>query len=92
MAENTYRWGLLPHLKSPSGTKTEGSNDGAAPQGWFIVAVPVHTVLLIPVKITQQGVEGVAGVLFNAALQSPQHRKPLTASTGTGIQDTMGSH
>lgn len=43
--------------------------------------MPVHTVLLISVKIAKQGVEGVASVLFNVALQREQHRMPLQ-STG----------
>lgn len=31
--------------------------------------MPVDTVLLVSVKIAEQGIEGVAGVLFNLVLQ-----------------------
>lgn len=77
----THWWGLLSHLKHACGTKTEWSNDGAPPQWRFIIAVPVHAVLLISVKIAKQGVEAVASVLFNLVLQHEQHRMPLQ-STG----------
>lgn len=47
--------------------------------------MPVHTVLLIAVKVAEQGVEGVARVLLNLVLKCAQHGVPLQ-STGQGKQ------
>ena len=41
----------------------------------------VHAVLLAAVKVAEQGVEGVASVLFYLVLQREQHGMPLQ-STG----------
>ena len=79
--QTTHWWGLPSHLKHTRGPKTERSNDGAPPQRRFVITVPVHAVLLAPVKVAEQGVEGVASVLFNLVLQREQHGMPLQ-STG----------
>lgn len=58
--------------------------------------MPVHAVLLVPVKIAEQGVEGVASVIFDLLLQRAQDWMPLQ-STGQGkgqrefASDTGGS-
>lgn len=72
-----FRGRFLPHLKGPSSTEAEGGNDRIFSQRWLVVAVPVHTVLLISVEVAEKRVEGVASELLNALLQHGQQRMPI---------------